>query len=515
MANTPIAMNKLRTTIRLYTEGKSKRFISNQLSLSRNTVIKYIDRFVSLKLTYEEVYNMPDKELFNLFQIPVSRDLSPKLKSLHDFFPLVERQLKRPGMTLLLLWEQYISNHPDGYGKTQFYSYYRRWKGTMSPSMRIEHKAGDKMYVDYTGKKLQLVDHKTGECLEQEVFVAILGSSQLIYCEASASQKKEDFIMSCEQALIYYGGVPRAIVPDNLKSAVTKSHRYEPTLNETFADFAEFYQTTIIPARPYKPKDKALVEGAVKIIYTSIYTKLQDQYFFQIEELNKAIWEHLEVLNNRQLSNRPYSRRKMFEDVEKMELLPLPAQQYQIKEAAWATVMKTGHVLLQKDKHHYSVPYRHIGRKVKVVFSPKEVWIYHNYECIAQHKRTKSPYNYTTVKEHLASTHQFIADWNPEYFLNWARNISSDVELVIQNVLERKKHPEQAYRSCIGILSLAKKVGKDRLIKACGRALEYGACNYKMVQNILEKGLDRLPDEPTEDQNSPNHNNIRGNEYYS
>jgi transposase len=224
----------------------------------------------------------------------------------------------------------------------------------------------------------------------------------------------------------------------------------------------------------------------------------------------------LEQLSDRKLNQRPYSRRELFNQIEKNELGLLAKEQYQLKEMAWATVMKTGHVMLQRDKHHYSVPYKFNGKKVKVVYSPKQVWIYYNYELLATHKRCKSPYNYTTVKEHLASTHRFIADWNPEYFLKWARNIGPQVELVIKDLLERKKHPEQAYRSCIGILQLTKRVGNERLINACRRALEYGVCNYKMVQNILERGLDHYPaSEPSSDTTLPQLPNIRGNQYYA
>lgn len=516
MANKPIDMNKLRSTIRLHTEGKSKRFIAVQLSLSRNTVVKYIERFVASNLTYEEIKAKSDAELHECFQLPPTKQYPDKLKDLHRYFPKLEKALKKPGMTRQILWEQYIGEHPKGYGRTQFYDHYKKWKGTVSPSMRIEHKAGDKMYVDYAGKKLSLVDHITGECIEQELFVSILGASQLIYCEASSSQKKEDFVGSCERALLYYKGVPSAIVPDNLKSAVTKSNRYEPILNETFADFAEHYQTSIIPARPFKPKDKALVEGAVKIIYTFIYTKLQNQLFFHLDDLNNAIWELLEALNNRTLTGRPFSRRELFDECERNELKPLPEQLYEIKEATWVTVMKTGHVMLQKDKHYYSVPYKFIGNKVKMVYSQKTVWIFYNYECIAKHDRTRSPYNYTTVDKHLASTQQFMADWSIDYFLKWARKIHPDVELLISNVFAKKKHPEQAYRSCLGILSMTKKVGNERLIIACQRALEYGAFNYKTVQSILERGLDKLPEDETDkDPPKTNHNNIRGNDYYA
>lgn len=514
MANTPIAMSKLKTTLRLYTEGKSKRFIADYLGLSRNTVLKYIRCFHRLKLTYEDLAKLDDRELYRLFQMPSEKEFPEKLQELHRFFPKVEKQLKRPGMTLLIMWEAYQAKHPNGYSKSQFYEHYRRWRGTLKPSMRITHKAGDKMQVDYAGKKLELIDKRTGEVCPVEVFVSILGASQLIYCEASLTQRKEDFIASVERAVHYYGGVPQAIVPDNLKSAVSRSHRYEPTLNETFEDFAEHYGTTILPARVYKPRDKALVEGAVKILYTTIYTQLQSRQFFSLEALNKAIHQLLEELNNKQMTGRNYSRRVLFTDIEAKHLGPLPQEAYQLKEVAWATVMKTGHVMLQKDKHHYSVPYRFIGKKVKVVYSPKQVWIYYQHELLAEHPRTKSPYNYTTIKEHLASTHRFISEWNPDYFLKWAKGIDPKVELVIKDVLDRKKHPEQAYRSCIGILSLSKKVGKQRLISACKRALEYGVCNYKMVQSILEKGLDQLPDSPGEDTTPPTHENIRGKRYY-
>ena len=514
MANKTIAMNKLRSVIRLYVEGKGKKQIATCLELSKNTVKKYVRLFIDTHLSYEDVENLTDRELYQRFQMTSEKEIPLRLQELYAFFPHLQKELKRPGVTRLLMWKQYISKHPDGYAKSQFCEHYNKWRGITKPSMRIEHKAGDKMYVDYTGKKLQVIDRTTGECIPVEVFVAILGASQLIYVEATFTQRKEDFVSSVENALHYYKGVPLAIVPDNLKSAVTKSHRYEPTLNETFEDFAEHYGTTILPARVYKPKDKALVEGAVKIIYTAIYTSLNNQQFFSIEALNKAIHQGLEALNNRNLDKRPYSRRELFNDVERDELKPLAIKKYEIKEAAWATVMKTGHICIQKDKHYYSVPYRHIGRKVKVVWSSKEVCIYYNYQRIAVHKRTKSPYNYTTVEEHLASSHKFIAQWNPEYFQSWARNIHPDVELLITHILKKKKYPEQAYRSRIGILGLAKKVGNDRLINACTRALEYGISNYKIVQSILEKGLDKVEREHEEPIDPPTHDNIRGKQYY-
>jgi transposase len=290
-----------------------------------------------------------------------------------------------------------------------------------------------------------------------EVFVAILGASQLTYVEAVASQQKEDFIAACENALHYYGGVPAAIVPDNLKSAVTKSSRYEPTLNETFADFAEHYGTTILPARAYRPRDKALVENAVRIIYSRIYVQVRAAVHHSLEALNAAIQPALEAHNNALLRGRNYSRRAQFEDVERTALAPLPPLRYELKKHLFATVAKNGHVGLSVDRHYYSVPYRFIGKKVKLLYSRHSVEIYYNYERIALHRRQKSPYQYSTDKEHLASTHRFVAEWTPERFTAWAESIHEDVRLYILKVLDRKQHPEQAYKSCMGIPGLCQK----------------------------------------------------------
>jgi transposase len=515
MANKIIAMNKLRIILRLHTEGKSKLFISKYCGLSRNTVKKYIKQFKLGKLTYEQVAEMSNSHLHTLFQNDEEKPVKERLEVLQKRFIGMQKSLSKHGVTLYRLWEEYISEHPEGYKYTQFRIYYRRWKGCTNVSMRINHKAGDKMEVDYSGKKLNIINKETGEIQAVEVFVSILGASQLIYVEASESQAKENFITSVENALQYYGGVPCAIVPDNLKSAVTKSHRYEPKINSTFEDFAEHYSTTILPARVYKPKDKALVEGAVKIVYSSIYASLREREFYNLDQLNEAIQVELEILNNRKFRNRPYSRRELFNELEKQILKPLPLTRYEVREICWVTIMKNGHFCLRKDNHYYSVPYGYTGKKVKVTYTSKQVEVYYNYRCIASHKRLKSPYNYTTDTEHLASTHKFISQWNPAYFLKWAANISPDVELLIQNILEKKPHPEQAYRSCIGILSLNKKVGRERLGKACARAISYGLYNYKTVVNILERGLDNLDLEQEIEHDQPKHNNIRGKKYYN
>lgn len=507
-------MNKIRQILRLHHLGIGKLKIAENTGVSRNTIKKYIKEFSESGLSFSEINVLCDKDLEDLFIKQDTTKVNPKLETLFSLFPAMDKELKKKGVTRQLLWSEYKISHINGVGRSQFNYYFARWKAQVSPTMRMDHKAGDKLYVDFAGDKLSIVDKQTGEIQYIEVFVAVLGASQLTYVEAVMSQQKEDFIGACEGALLYYGGVPAAIVPDNLKSAVTKSSKYEPVLNEAFADFAQHYSTTILPARAYKPRDKALVENAVRIIYTRIYAKIRGTDYFTLEELNAAIRLALEEHNNMLLTGRNYSRRQQFEEVERVALAPLPPFRYELRKELYATVMKNGHVSLNIDKHYYSVPYRFIGKKVKLMYSRSVVEIFYHYERIAQHQRLKSPYNYTTDKEHLASAHRFVTDWTPERFLSWAGKIHEDVQLYILKILDRKQHPEQAYKSCVGILSFSKKVGDERLIKACQRALGYGIYNYKTIQSILEKGMDLYDDDEKGQLQMPEHDNIRGENYY-
>lgn len=514
MANKLTDMSKVRKVIQMHHQGSSKLFISKYLSLSRNTVKKYIALYQLINLSIEDINQKNDAELEDLFSNFKTQNPSPKIQAVYDFFPHMERELKKTGITKLLMWEEYYKKHPEGLKSSQFCEYYQRWSKKVNPVMHMNHKAGDKMFVDYAGKTLQLIDEDTGEITEVQFFVAILGASQYTYAEASLSQKKEDFITSVENAIHYFKGVPAAIVPDNLKSAVIKSNRYEPIINETFLDFSEHYGTTILPARAYKPRDKSLAEGAVKILYQRIYPEVSNKTFYKLKDMNQAIWKELGIHNNKKLTGRPSSRLQLFNEIEKEKLSPLPVNRYEIKQLAFATVMLNGHVLLTKDKHYYSVPYQYIRKKVKIMYTTDKVEMYYKYNRIAIHKRDYKPYNYTTVKEHLATTHQFITDWTPQRFIDWGASIDESVKMFITKLLEIKQHPEQAYKSCMGVLSYAKKVGDERLINACKRALDYNVYNYKIIQNILQKGLDMIKDENQEQQQLPEHYNIRGNKYY-
>lgn len=516
MANKTTDMSKVRKTIVLFHQGRDKSFISRYLQLSRTTVQKYLTLFKVLGLSTDAINKKSDAELEELFSGNNHDELSPKLQAVYNFFPYMEKELKRKGVTKQLMWEEYLAQNPAGLRSSQFMYRYLKWSKKVNPVMHMEHKAGDKLFIDYAGQKLSVTDKNTGEITEVEFFVAILGSSQYTYAEASPTQKKEDFIASVENALQFYEGVPAAIVPDNLRSAVTKSDKFEPTVNETFLDFAEHYQTAILPARAYRPRDKSLVEGAVRILYQRIYAALRNRIFHSLEELNTAIWDELDAHNNKKLTGRPLSRLQMFNTVEKETLSPLPQKRYEIKYQYQATVGQNGHVQLGKDKHYYSVPYQYIRKKVKLLFTSTSVEIYHKYNRVAVHQRSIKPYNYTTEKSHLASAHQFVSEWTPQRFINWGASMDEFVKEFITRLLEQRLHPEQAYKSCLGVLSLAKKVGEERLSSACQRAIDYDVYNYKIIKTILEKGLDKADDQQEGDASKlPFHTNIRGNNYYN
>ena len=515
MANLTISMSKIRKILKMHSQQRPLMTIAAQVDASRNTVKKYVTAFKASGFTFDEVNSLNDNELEDFFGKSREHPPNARMQSMLRCFPHVDKELKKTGVNRQMLWEAYYKEFPDGYQYSQFCFYYNQWKARVNPTMHMDHKAGDKLYVDFAGEKMSIADKDTGEITPVEVFVAILGASQLTYVEAVMTQQKEDFIAACENTMHFIGGVPAAIVPDNLKAAVTKSSRYEPTLNETFEDFADHYGTTILPARAYRPRDKALVEGAVKIIYTKIYAPLNKQVYHSLTELNTAIWQALEVHNTQMLKGRNYSRKLQFEEIERQTLAPLPVLRYQFKKRFQARVIKNGHVNLGPDKHYYSVPYRFIGKKVKILYSRSSIEVYYHYERIAMHKRIKSPYSYTTDKDHMATTHRFMTEWTPDRFLEWAASIHEDVRLYILKILDRKQHPEQAYRSCVGILGFAKKAGNERLTSACRRALGYGLYNYKTIQQILENKMDQYEDSLFADElPMPNHDNIRGEDYY-
>jgi transposase len=443
MARKRISMKKIRDIIRLKeTSDLSERKIAKALNISRPVVAQYISDFRSCGLTYEQAKTIPDSQLLDLFQKRKS-EKSVKYEKLIGEFPRFIQELKKTGVTLMTLWNEYQQENPDGYSYSQFCYHFQVWRNASKLTMHIDHKAGDKMFVDYAGNRLSIVDRKTGEILPVEVFVAILGASQLTYVEASASQKSEDWIRSNENAFLYFGGVTQAIVPDNLKSGVTHSHKYEPGINFMFEDFADHYKTVVLPARVRRPQDKALVENAVRLVYQRIYAPLRNRTFFSIEELNEAIWELLEQHNNIQFQRLKISRIGLFEKIEKAALKPLSKERYAIKNCRELTVQFNYHVELREDRHYYSVPWQLKGKRVRVIYDDRIVAIYYDNIRIAQHKRDRAPNKYTTLHTHMPADHRNYAEWSPERFIRWARSIGCNVAEMIKVVLKSRKHPER------------------------------------------------------------------------
>ncbi len=506
-------MSNIRHILRLHTQKIAFFEIIKQTGILRTTLRKCITDFKKSGLSFEDINELSDKDLEELFLKPEEKPVDIMLQKLLGLFPAMEKELRRTGVTRMTLWEEYIKKYPDGYGYSRFNRYFKKWTSRIKPTMHQEHKAGDKLFIDFAGQKLTITDEKTGESIDVEVFVAILGASQLTYVEAVMTQKKEDFIPACENALQFYGGAPGAIVCDNLRSAVKKSSRYEPSINETFADFAEHYNTAILPARVYRPTDKAPVEIAVKIMYTRIYAKLRDLKFYSLEDLNKAIWLALEEHNNQIITGKECSRRQLFNEIEKVALVSLPVLRYELKRQMYITVPKNGHVCLTPDKHWYSVPYQFIGKSIKVHYSSQLVEMFYHFERICFHKRDRLPFTYTTVNEHLFPAFRFTTELASDRFVLQAEGIHPDVKTYICVILESQRHRDQAYRICTGVLDLAKKVGNERLTKACQRATSCGIYSYRIIKKILEQGLD-MQEEEVEHLKMPEHNNIRGKEYY-
>jgi len=516
MANNAIEMRKIRELLRLkFEQNQSARKSAIILKIGKTAASQYVAGFKSSGLDIQSISQMSDSDLLKAINIK-KETTNTKYQELSSQFSYFEKELKRVGVTLQLLWQEYSQSHADCYGYSQFCHHYFHWRKDQKVSMHMEHKAGDKMFVDFTGKKLSTVNAETGEITEYEVFVSILGASQYAYIEAVLSQTKTDWIMCNEHALRFYGGVPAAIVPDCLKSAVTHPDKYEPQINESFHDFSAHYHTSIVPARALHPKDKSLVENYVRNAYTQIFAPLRNITFFSLAELNNALWEQLDIFNNKNFQGKEYSRKLLFKEIEQEQLQELPLQLYDFKTFNNSKVQYNHHVYLKEDKHYYSVPFLYTGKKVLITSTSTLVEIYFNNSRIATHQRNRHQYGYTTKQEHRPLNHQYISDWNPTRFKSWGHSISTEVEEVIANILDRPEHPEQAYRTCMGLLNLEKKHERDNFIKACKKALVVKCVTYKFIKNILTtKAFNLSVDEELSLFSLPKHDNIRGKSMYN
>lgn len=506
-------MRLIKEVLRLkFTAHLSHRRIAAALRISVGSVSNYLAAFDRSGLSYPLPADLDETELERRLFPPVVSDSPPRL--VEPDFADIHEQLRHKGVTRQLLWEEYCHQHspPKAYSYTQFCILYRRWLSGRRLSMRQTHCPGEKMFVDYCGQTVPVINTATGEITEAQIFVAVLGASNYTFAEATRSQKLEDWISSHTRAFAFFGGVPQLIVPDNLKSAVTKACRYEPLLNQTYEEMLRHYNTVALPTRPYKPKDKAKAEVAVQIVTRWILARLRHRQFFSVFELNLEIRRLLEELNDRPFKRLPGSRRSQFEALDKPALQPLPADDYEYAEWRKARVGIDYHI--EVDRHFYSVPSNFVKREVEVRLTASSLECFAGGKRIATHARSRLQGSHSTQAEHLPKAHRAHLEWTPGRFLNWANEIGEATRELVKHLLWNRPHPEMGYRSCLGLLGLKKRFGAERLEVACRRALDNGTPHRRSVLSILEQGLDRLP--PTEEiEGLPLlHENIRGSSYY-
>jgi transposase len=413
----------------------------------------------------------------------------------------------------MLLWQEYKEIHPHGYQYSQFCHRYRQWAAKIDPVMRQEHRAGEKMFVDYAGQTVPVYDLHTNQMREAQIFVAVLGASNYTYAEATWTQTLADWIGSHSRAFAFFGGVPKLVVPDNLRSAVSKASFYDPDINPTYLDLVNHYGTVVIPARVRRPKDKAKVETGVQIVERWILARLRNRQFFSLGQLNRAIAELLEDLNNKPFQKLPGSRKSAFESLDRPALNPLPSQSYPFAEWKKATVNVDYHI--EVHRHYYSVPHTLIKKKIDVRITNNTIECFYKNKRVASHIRSHHKGRHSTVKEHMPKSHQKWAQWTPDRFIRWAGKIGVHTQKLIENVLNSRAHPQQGFRTCLGILRLAKSYGDDRLEAASRRAVAIGGTSYRSVESILKHNLDQKP-LPDQSSKSPpiDHTNIRGARYY-
>ena len=511
---------QVQNILRCYATGIGIKGISSAFHISRNTVRHYVRLFQDSGIPIERLLTMSDSQLQAMFVSGRVRDNQPSTRKmeLDALLPEYAARLSHKGVTKQSLYNEYHASHQDGFRHSTFVLMLRQHMLQTRAIGHVEHYAGDQMYIDYAGDKLEIVDGETGEVRPVEVFVAILPCSHYTYCEAVWSQRKEDLILACENALRFYGGTPMAIVPDNLKAAVTRSDKNEPVINEEFAAFAEHYGCAVYPARVRRPKDKALVENAVKLMYRSVYKDIEGLTFGSLDSLNEAICVSLDKFNRRKMAGRHLSRWELFEQVEKDYLRPLPEQRYQMKERKSITVMRNSYVTLFK--HHYSVPQEYIGKRVEVVYDADRVDIFYGLNLVTTHLRDDTPYAYTQKEGHQLPGRQGSYERDLDEVYAHAADIDNIVLNYLKEVSAQKKYLPQSFRSCRGILSLERRFGQDRLVAACACATEARRYGYNEVLDILNRGddaayLEKGDDIEKEDTHSPvRHKNIRGKDYY-
>jgi transposase len=504
-------MRKTKEILRLHFGMKlSIRKVAQSCNVSRSTVSDYIGRAAVAGIGWPLPEGLDDTAL-ETTMFP-SQPMQPKEK----FMPLMQemrKELGSKGVTLQLLWLEYKQNNPDGYQYSQFCELYRRWVNTLDLSLRQEHKAGEKMFVDFAGKGIAITNPATGETKDAEIFVAILGASNYTYAEAVERQYLPSWVGLHIHAFEFFGGVTDLTIPDNLKAAVIKACRYEPDLTPAYQAMAEHYGTVIIPARVKKPKDKSKVEAAVLLVTRWITAALRHHTFFSLRDLNDKIRELLESLNNRKFKKLNSSRRELYETLDKPSLKPLPSKRYEYADFKKVRAHIDYHIELEG--HYYSVPSQLRKKELEAWFTAYKVEIFYKGNRIATHARSYEKGKFTTIPEHRPESHKQYYEWTPSRIINWAAQTGPETAALVEGILASRPHPEQGYRSCSGIMSLGKKFTPERLEAACTRAVGIKSYSYKSVQSILKAGLDKQPMPQHKEVTPIEHENIRGDRYYS
>lgn len=505
-----LPMRQIRELLRLkHACQMSDRLIGEALGMGRTTVGDYLRRLALAGIGWPVPDELDDAALeARLFVKSVA-----KRDCREPDWSVIHRELKRPGVTQRLLWEEYRATEPDGYSLSRFCELYGAWRGRVSAVMRQRHIAGEKMFVDYAGQTIEIFDPTTGEVRSAQIFVAVLGASSYTYAEATWSQQLPDWIGSHVRALTFLGGCPKVIVPDNLKSGVNKPCFFEPNINRTYANLASHYGTVIIPARPTRPKDKSKVEVGVQIVERWVLAKLRNRRFTSLATLNQAIFQLVDELNRKPSRHLGASRLELFHQIDKPALSPLPAEPYEYAEWKECRVGIDYHVEI--DKHYYSVPHGLIKQQVAARITATTIELFHRGRRVASHLRSRQQRRHTTIREHMPSAHRRYAGWTHERLQQDAESIGPHTACLIEAILKRKPHPEQGFRACLGILRLRKSYGPDRLEAACGRAFEINGLSYSSVASILKNNIDRRQRDPTAaDGPVIHHQHLRGPTYF-
>jgi transposase len=503
-------MRKISEVLRLRFDLKcTHREIARALNVSPATISDCLARTKAAGLEWPLPGEMSEQELYDRVFLPVPR--GQKVRPLPDW-DWVTLELRKKAMTLTLIWREYRETHPDGLGYTQFCVRYREHVKQISPVMRQVHKAGEKVFIDYAGMTVPWIDVSTGEIREAQIYVASLGASQYTFAQASPSQQLPDWIESHIQMWEFFGGVSQVVVPDNLKSGVTKAHRYDPDINANYQRIGEHYGFAIVPARPAAPKDKGKVENAVGCIERQILAALRHHTFTSIGEINRVIKPLLDKFNSQSFQKMKTSRRELFETIDKPALKPLP-ERYQFAQWSRAKVNIDYHIVFEE--HYYSVPHQYIHHKIELRVTAKSLECFYQNKRIAIHLRSHERFKHSTVHEHMPIAHQEHAQWTPERIKRWACKIGPNTGQFIEHMIASRPFPEQAFRACLGVLRLAKSFGEARLEKACAIGLEVGANRYKQIESILKNKMDIL--QAVKNVPTPiieSHENIRGPHYY-